>query len=729
MSSQNQNYTQADYLSALQAAMKQINPDLSVIDGDVIDCIFKATAQVLSASALNQVDPDSFWDISTKFGSDLDSFAAFLGFTRLAGQKANVVLQFYLPSPSTSDLLLPVGLQVNDDNGHVFATTGQAQIAIGQSQISIPAEAAESGTGYNVEAFTLTSFTSSVSASLQVQNPLAASGGTNAETDSEFRTRIKQNLFYRQIGTAASFSESLLEIDDNARVTTIGAQKWHSQYGALTPLSVANGGGSGIVSNVPDAQYVFPNSSYLIKNSGTADQTDYSAGIAYDFSLSNPTQPVFKIAPTGSLDLDSYSGSALDSIGAQIGLPRNPGTLATGMAFFSVLSSVNSTTVIPAFTSFSIQGNGPFQLTKTAYIEPLSQSGKAVPFESVQPGASGLSLGDNFYLNVGSMVPGNLYGTISAFTPGEEPWSDEEYRAQLLDFLASQSGLNSGEMVFTAFQYNPACSRCDIPNGITNKVDCFIDGSFSQSVTESGLIAPTEITTDTSPLWKTEDGNNVPAGSYIQILGTPAVMGLAQSTISIGGSTYQISLVMGSGKTERSLRSQAGLLWQTTPPASGESYVVSLIQNKALIDSQYQADKIAPLGLDVLVHTGTKAEISLNLEVLPMTNATQAQVQSSLQNLLETYFSSLPFGAFINFSKILSTVQSSPYVDSCAFAADSPLTVETPYAASSGIFSDSFYLNSNIYPVLGQITFNLDSTGSGSTSLGSGISPDIFIAQ
>ena len=246
---------------------------------------------------------------------------------------------------------------------------------------------------------------------------------------------------------------------------------------------------------------------------------------------------------------------------------------------------------------------------------------------------------------------------------------------------------------------------------------------------ESGLIAPTEITTDTSSLWKTEDGNNVPAGSYIQILGTPAVTGLAQSTISIGGSTYQISLVMGSGKTERSLRSQAGLLWQTTPPASGETYVVSLIQNKALIDSQYQADKIAPLGLDILVHTGIEAQISLNLEILPMTNATQAQVQTSLQNLLETYFSSLPFGAFINFSKILSTVQSSPYVQACAFAADSPLTVETPYAASSGIFSDSFYLDSNVYPVLGQITFNFGSTGSGSASFGSGISPDIFIAQ
>ena len=51
MTSQQQLYTKAEYLSALNAAMKEIDPDASVVEGDVLSCIFSAVAEVLSASS------------------------------------------------------------------------------------------------------------------------------------------------------------------------------------------------------------------------------------------------------------------------------------------------------------------------------------------------------------------------------------------------------------------------------------------------------------------------------------------------------------------------------------------------------------------------------------------------------------------------------------------------------------------------------------------------------
>lgn len=727
MASQNQLYTQSDYLSALQAAIKQINPDISTVSGDVIDCLFRAVSQVLSAASLNQIDPDTFWSLSTKFGSDLDAFGAFLGFERLNGQKANVTLQFYLSTPSNTDFILPVGLQVEDASGHVFATTSQVSLSAGEKSVLAPAVAQKAGTEGNVEAFTLSSFASAVSPSLQVQNPEPATGGTNAETDAQFRLRIKQNLFCRQIGTAASFNQALLEVDDNSRAATIGAQKWHTQYGVLGDIK----GGIGLQSDVSDAQYVYPDSSYLIKNSGTANQTDYSAGIAYDFDLTNPTVPVFEIAATGALDLSSYSGAALDALGKQIGLARDPGSPATGMCYFSLLTSVNSTTIIPAYTAFTLSGN-QFQTTKNAFIEPLGQTSGAVPFTGLQAidwaSQTPPDSGESFNVNAGTLTPGNLYGTISAFSPGAAPWSDEEYRSQLAAFLASQSGLNAGDMVYTAFQYNPACSRCDIPSGVTNKVDIFIDGSLSQAGSETGLISLTQLSSEEGQNWITQDGNNVPAGSYIQLLGTPAIAALESGQVSIGGQSYIVSLAKEGGKNARSLRSRAALVFQTGDlPQSGSSYVISFTQNKALIDSQYEADKITPLGLDVLVHEGREAMVSANLEVLPMTNATKSQIQTDIESLLDTYFSQLPFGAFINFSAILSTVQSSPYVQSCAFSEQNPLSVDYPFSSGSFTATTSFYLASDSYPTLGTVSFVYGRAGSFGAQEGQ--MPNIFIAN
>lgn len=723
-------YTKSDYLTALTLALQAINPDVSVVDGDVVNCIFSAVADILSSSSLNQIDPSTFFNLSVKSGAALDDFAALIGMARLAGTCANVSLQFYLASPASSAISIPVGCQIEDGAGHVFATTSQAVLKAGQTAISVPAVAQAVGTAYNVESYTLIDFASAISSSLNVQNPLPATGGTDAETDAHFRARIQSDLFYRQIGTPASFNEALLKIDDNARVATIGAQKWHDQYAELTTLPANYGGGVGFVSNIQDAQYIYPDSSFLIKNEGTANQTDYQEGVAYQFDIStSPTKPAFEVTATGGLDLSSYSGSSLNQIGNKIGLPRNTGTVATGLIYFSVLSSQNTTIIIPAFTSFTDSAGNVYQTTKNAYIQPLEQSGSAVPFTSMQTGSSGtLSPSQSVVANVANTAPGNLYGTISAFTQGTAAWTDAEYVTQLEDFLASQSGLSTGEMVYTAFQYNPVCSRCDIPNGIADKVDIFIDGQMSQTVTETGLIT---LQTANASEWILANGNYVPEGSYIQLLGTPAADGLETGEIVANGASYSVQFARAAGKNELSTRAQNAVVFSSTStPEAGSTYIAPLIQNKALIDSQYEAAKISPLSLDVLVHEGFQAQISLSLMVTPLPGSTKDDLSSSISSLLTTYFASLSFGAFVNTTEILSTILESPYVRTCQFADDNPIQVAIPYSSTAQVvsYTDSFWLNSNVYPVLASVSFDYGKD-TVSTTFGTGTMPNIFIVQ
>ena len=725
-------YTKADYLQALISAVQAIDPDISVVEGDVVNCLFSAVAEVLSASSLNQIDPSTFFDLSTKTGAALDDFAALLGMTRMAGTYASADLQFYLASASSSAISIPVGCQIEDGAGHVFATTSQAILQPGQMSISVPATAQAVGTASNVEAYTLIDFVSTISSALNVQNPLAATGGTNPETDAHFRERIQSNLFYRQIGTPASFNEALVQIDDNTRVTTIGAQKWHDQYAELSALPSDYGGGIGFISNVRDAQYIYPSSSFLIKNEGTANQTDYQEGVAYQFNLTtDAVRPAFEVTETGSLDLSAYSGSLLDRIGNKIGLPRDTGTVATGLVYFSVLASQNTTVIIPAFTKFVDSAGNTYQTTKNAYIQPLDQSGSAVPFTALSVGNAGtLTEGTSVVVEVANTAPGNLYGTVSAFTQGTPAWTDAQYVTQLEDFLANQAGLSLGDMVYTAFQYNPQCSRCDIPNGIADKVDIFIDGQQGQTVTETGLISLVQTAAAENGNWVMADGNYVPEGSYLQLLATPAADGLSTGTASVSGASYAVQFVRAAGKKQLSTRAQNALLFSSSNlPVAGDTYTVELIQNKALIDSQYQAEKISPLSLDVLVHEGFQAQISLSLAVVPLPGSTKELLVSSISSLLTAYFASLPFGAFVNTTEILSSLLASPYIRTVQFATDDPIQVAIPYSTASTLvtYTDSFWLNSNEYPVLANVSFNYGSD-TVSTAFGTGSMPNIFIS-
>ena len=727
---QEQMYTKAEYLQALKAAMQEIDPDASVVEGDVLSCIFSAVAEVLSASSLNQIDPATFFDIDSKNGQELDDFAAFLGMTRLSGTYAHAVLQFYVEQAGQTDLSIPVGCQVGDGAGHIFATTSEAVLKAGQMSVEAPANAVQVGSGYNVEPFTLTTFSTSISSTLYVQNPAAAQGGTNEETDATFRARVKADLFYKQAGTEASFEEAVRVIDDNTRCIAVGSQKWHTQYAPLQQLPDAYGGGLGFVSDISDAKYVYPDSSYLVKNDG---ESAYQEGVAYQFDLStDPLVPAFEITATGSLDLSSYSGSALNAIGSQIGLPRYGGTPGTGLIVFSLLSSVNSTVVIPAYTRFSDSSGITYQTLKNAYIQPLQPSSSAVPFSSVAVGGQGdLEPGEGVRVDVATTIPGNLYGTVSSYEQGSPAWTDAEYRVQMEEYLASQSGLGLGDMVYTAFLYNPSCSRCDIPKGITDKVDIFIDGQEGQTVTEAGLISLTQLAAGENQNWIYAEGNYVPQGASIQILATPAVDALSSGQVSVGGGSYQARLAKSLGANRNSVRAMSALVFDSgSLPPAGESYVASLIQNKALLDSQYEAEKTCPLSLDALVHEGLQAQISLSLLISPTPGATAQQLQSDLASRLSSYFASLPFGSFVNAGEILTEALSCPYVRTCRFAEENPIQVAIPYSSDAQIasYGGSFWLPTNAYPALAQVSFTYASSSS-SALFPTGSTPNIFIAS
>lgn len=113
-------------------------------------------------------------------------------FKQKQGQKASVDVVFTRNRALDSVSVIPSGTRVS--NGSlVFTTTQTAIIAIGETESNSVGASAESvGLEYNVAANTVTIIESNLSAEIVgVNNPYKATGGTNAETQTEMLRRFK----------------------------------------------------------------------------------------------------------------------------------------------------------------------------------------------------------------------------------------------------------------------------------------------------------------------------------------------------------------------------------------------------------------------------------------------------------------------------------------------------------------------------------------------------------
>ncbi|MFC3802797.1 baseplate J/gp47 family protein [Cohnella sp. GCM10012308] len=142
---------------------------------------------------VNQVAKGNLLRFAT--GSLLDHMGAFLGITRLAAAPAITTLQFTLSIPLTSATPIPAGTRVGAQGGDgsiYFSTTSYFEIPAGSTTGTITAESSTPGTAGNGflpgQINVLMDQLPFVQAAV---NLTESSGGAAAESDEDFRTRIR----------------------------------------------------------------------------------------------------------------------------------------------------------------------------------------------------------------------------------------------------------------------------------------------------------------------------------------------------------------------------------------------------------------------------------------------------------------------------------------------------------------------------------------------------------
>lgn len=130
-------------------------------------------------------------------GEFLDSHGALRGLERHSASKAQGDVIFSLSQAQERDVVIPAGVVVSAvvyDEVLCFETAEDVTIFKGTTSAHAKVFAVEEGSKYNVKAGKVRNFITAPSLVTSVTNPDAFEGGSDRESDENFRARIKESL-------------------------------------------------------------------------------------------------------------------------------------------------------------------------------------------------------------------------------------------------------------------------------------------------------------------------------------------------------------------------------------------------------------------------------------------------------------------------------------------------------------------------------------------------------
>ena len=149
--------------------------------------------------------------IQTANGEYLDLHAEQKAITRKPAYKAVGSITFYRETEATSDISIPIGTicSTHGENAKRFITTENAVLRVGESSVTVSAQAENSGKDYNCASNTVTVMVTAPQGIISATNDVEFTGGADIEDDESLRKRLKNaysdisnganTAFYREV--------------------------------------------------------------------------------------------------------------------------------------------------------------------------------------------------------------------------------------------------------------------------------------------------------------------------------------------------------------------------------------------------------------------------------------------------------------------------------------------------------------------------------------------------
>lgn len=271
----------SDIVDQMRSVLALTEPDLDTTIGSVTRKILDAVAESAASTYIDRYLLNYQYDIESKSGADLDNFVQLFGFNRLPPRRATGSITFERTSPATVNTIIPVNSQFATTEAipTIAVTVVPAVMLVGDTSITVPAQAGLGGSAGNIPANGLRVAATPIPGVGTFSNSAAFTGGTDGESDEQLRDRFKKTVFRNLAGTEQMFLAVALENQNVSQVNVIGASKRHREQIQLD-------GSGAATSTVVGARYVYPNSSVL--GQGIDLGNVLTPGVHYSFATTTP---------------------------------------------------------------------------------------------------------------------------------------------------------------------------------------------------------------------------------------------------------------------------------------------------------------------------------------------------------------------------------------------------------------------------------------------------------
>jgi Baseplate J-like protein len=186
-------------VTALSISEPELDAGVGTPLRKIIDTVSEAIAEVSVDGFLTTYQ----YDIDTRTGADLDAFAAMFGFYRKAASKAAGTILLQRTTPAPESILIGSGSQASTSGSPPVIVTTLVPSVFPRSAVvlEVPVESVDGGSRGNVAAGSVNRWLTSIEGITSITNPAPLVGGSDVETDEQFRSRLKKTIFRNLAGT------------------------------------------------------------------------------------------------------------------------------------------------------------------------------------------------------------------------------------------------------------------------------------------------------------------------------------------------------------------------------------------------------------------------------------------------------------------------------------------------------------------------------------------------
>jgi uncharacterized phage protein gp47/JayE len=648
--------SQSDIASQILAALNVAEPDLDTSVGTTARKIIDSVAnQISGAYADNNVSAASN-DVTNLTGTALDNYVAGFGMARFSAKNATGLVIFSRPPSLTAtplpDVTIPGGtiIATTDTNPITFSVMFNAVLPSADLNISVPVVAVAGGNAGNVAAGNISVISTPVAGVSSVSNPLAMTGGADAESDQALIARFQATNFRGFTGTTANLVGVALETPAVSRVNAIGARTT-----TMVQVQITGSPGTGTTQPI-EWPYIYSDNMFfgpdIVDGNMLNPTSQYTATITLDGGTGLYYIAISVVTPTYATVTAVAAPNLATPITAsnntfQFGPPGAPVTYTVAPGTYTTIATLQAAMNVAASPS------GPLNS-----VINITNNGTDLIATSVASGPASNGL---------AFEEGTGFLALSGFGVGQG--------------LAGGSGAPNG-IYELQYDYLSPWTRNSVANHILNDVDIWTDGTDYQEATEtlpfgvgSGAPAPAGTFTATTGQaytiinWIRADGITHPtAGNFfipLTFVPPAALPSNLFDGIHNGPLGYQLGtdywLVYQTGATGWSPQSLAGIEWLASDlwGATG-NWTMAVEYYYNAVPSEIETD-LAGQSLagtqNVWAHQANEMYLNFTMVVVLVPGYTYSSVSPAVEAALTNVCQGITFTETMDISEIIAAVQ------------------------------------------------------------------------